>query len=62
MSLATHCDRNGCDSWSIKPEDCGFVSVHMVGVTHDKYLDFCSWDCVLLYGAKKPPLVVIPNE
>ena len=22
MSYATHCDRSGCDSWSVKPEEC----------------------------------------
>ncbi len=62
MSYATHCDRSGCDSWSLKPEDCGFINVHMIGGNYEDHRDFCSWDCVLLYGATKPPLEVVPND
>ena len=61
MSDAIHCDRNGCDTWSRNPEAHGFINVNPWGDWSDKR-DFCSWDCVIAYGATKPPLVVVPND
>ena len=61
MADAIHCDRNGCDTWSRNPEDYGFINLNPWGDWSDKK-DFCSWDCVIAYGATKPPLVVVRND
>ncbi len=61
MSDAIHCDREGCDTWSRKPEYYGFLAVNWWG-DWDSKKDFCSWDCVLAYGATKPPLTVVRDD
>ena len=61
MADAIHCDRDGCETWSKKPEYHGFLAVNWWGDWGSKK-DFCSWDCVLAYGATKPPLVVVRND
>ena len=41
MSDATHCDREGCDTWSRNPKAHGFLAVNRRGDWGTK-LDFCS--------------------
>ena len=31
MADATHCDREGCDTWTRNPEDHGFLAVNWWG-------------------------------
>ena len=61
MADATHCDREGCDTWSRNPKAHGFLAVNWRGDWGTK-MDFCSWDCILRYGATKPPMEVIGND
>jgi hypothetical protein len=44
-----------------EPEGHGFLAVNWRGDWGTK-LDFCSWDCILRYGATKPPMEVIGND
>ena len=62
MAEATHCDREGCGTWSRHPENHGFLTVNWVGSSRLARKDFCSWDCILRYGATKPPMEVIGND
>ncbi len=61
MADAMHCDVEGCDTWSRSPEEHGFLSVNWWG-DYASRLDFCSWDCILAYGMRKPPLGAVPND
>ena len=42
MADATHCDREGCDTWSRHPENHGFLTVNWVGSSRLARKDFCS--------------------
>ena len=59
MSNAAHCDGPSCDSWSRSPFTTGFLEVWQA---KDHVMHFCSWDCVLRYGAFKTPTEVISND
>lgn len=62
MADATHCDREGCDTWSRSPDSHGFLTVNWWGGDWTDKKDFCSWDCLLAYAATKPALEVIVND
>ncbi|WP_188827629.1 hypothetical protein [Nocardia camponoti] len=48
MSLAKHCDRDGCDSWQhIDAEPSDWAELHFV----DDVRHFCSIDCVMNWAA-----------
>lgn len=58
--IGIHCDGPGCDTWAKKPmalrSESGFLRVSWSGTR----LDFCSWDCVLRFGATQEPISEVP--
>ena len=62
MSLVIHCDGPDCNAWIRNNTDnaCGFLTVYYDDKNHDIYnrLDFCSWDCCMIYASQREPLEV----
>ena len=58
MSSGRHCDREGCQTWiradTELPDGGGFIAV-LSGRRGASRLDFCSWDCCLIFGSRKAP-------
>ena len=55
MSNAWHCDREDCITWTSAGFGHGFIYVEEDGgVMH-----FCSWDCLIIYGAGRHPLTAV---
>lgn len=60
MIKGYQCDRYGCDSSVNSVEmymSSGFIKIEWMG----KRYDFCSWDCVLKFGSRYEPVVVVKN-
>jgi hypothetical protein len=57
VSMGTHCDGPGCDTWTRTMLE-GWVQVIELPCASDcKYArHFCSWDCLLRFGAAKEPI------
>jgi hypothetical protein len=56
---ATHCLREGCDTWSYEPIEHGFVIMIWSGIE----TAYCSTDCLLLdVAARTAPSEVIGGE
>ena len=58
---ARHCDREGCKNWIRADSDLadggGFITV--LSGRRGPRLDFCSWDCCLVFGSRKAPTVEV---
>lgn len=44
---ASHCQRDGCTTWSLEPEEHGFLDV----LWPPAHLIFCSPDCLITHMA-----------
>jgi hypothetical protein len=61
MIKGYQCDYHHCDSWVKTPElyvSSGFMKLEWMG----KQYDFCSWDCLLKYGSRFEPVVVVNRD
>jgi len=63
MSFSVRCDGPDCATWIRynSSTNNGFLTVYHGHKDHDvkNRLDFCSWDCCMMYASEQEPLTTI---